>query len=171
MPSIRINKKFNHELHFITMTVKAWYPVFDHYDGWNILANSLIHCQKNKDFKIFGYVFMLNHLHLIAQAERLSDVIGDFKKYTAKKILNNIGNSNYCLYKKFEINNSMEFWQKTNMPEILFSEAFFNQKLNYIHNNPVRKQYVCLPDHWAWSSAGYYYRGVQGGILVDDFGA
>lgn len=46
-----------------------------------------------------------------------------------------------------------EFWERTNMPKIIETGSFFLQKLEYIHQNPVRKQYVVEAKDWYWSSA------------------
>jgi hypothetical protein len=44
-------------------------------------------------------------------------------------------------------------WEKTNMPKIVMNNKFFLQKKQYIENNPVRRRYVELPEHWIFSSA------------------
>jgi putative transposase len=41
----------------------------------------------------------------------------------------------------------------TNAPKKIENPVFYLQKLNYIHENPVRKGYVTQPEHWLWSSA------------------
>ena len=46
-----------------------------------------------------------------------------------------------------------EFWNKTNMPELIISEKFFLQKLNYVHENPLKRNYVMKAEDWYWSSA------------------
>ncbi len=51
------------------------------------------------------------------------------------------------------------------MPKLIESEKFFLQKINYIHNNPVRKQYVADPSYWYWSSAN-----PDGEINIEDIG-
>jgi len=48
---------------------------------------------------------------------------------------------------------SYQFWMATNAPKKIENPAFYRQKLNYIHENPVRKSYVIRPEHWFWSSA------------------
>jgi len=35
----------------------------------------------------------------------------------------------------------------------LYSEKWFYQKLNYLHENPVRKGFVTKPEDWKYSSA------------------
>lgn len=46
-----------------------------------------------------------------------------------------------------------KIWKETNFPELVETEDFLEQKVLYIHYNPIRKQYVLEPQHWFWSSA------------------
>jgi len=46
-----------------------------------------------------------------------------------------------------------QFWMDTNAPKKIENPDFYLQKLNYIHENPVRKGYVARAEHWIWSSA------------------
>ena len=79
-------------LHFVTFTVHQWADVFTRRDYSDILINSLKFCQKEKGLMIYGWVIMSNHIHLIIQSNQtpLSDIIRDFKKYTATQIVNAI---------------------------------------------------------------------------------
>ena len=168
MPSVRVNKELNDQVYFVTMTIRHWYHLFDRYDRWEILTDSLIHCQEHKGLKIYAYIFMLNHIHLIIQAPDVSGVIRDFKSYTAKALLKNIKETELDILNLFCFpDGHYELWQKTNMPELIETEQFLEQKFNYIHYNPVEKQYVAQPEHWLWSSAGYYATGEQGRIKID----
>jgi len=155
-------------MYFVTLTIKKWYYIFDRYNRWDILADSLKYCQKNKGLKVHAYVFMLNHIHLIIQSPDVSGVIRDFKSHTAKALLINIKETEPTILRLFRSKEGKyEFWQKTNMPEIIETDYFLQQKLDYIHDNPVRKQYVSQPEHWIWSSAGYYENEEQGKIKID----
>jgi REP element-mobilizing transposase RayT len=133
-----------------------------------MLANSISYCQANKGLRLFGFVFMPNHLHLILQSHDVSGFIRDFKKFTAKRLLKDIlecdPTSAYLFKSK---DGQHEFWQRTNMPILLESDAVFEQKLNYIHQNPVKAGLVEKPEDWKWSSAGYYTDGKQGVVKVD----
>lgn len=169
MPSVRVQKELNDQTYFITMTVRRWYYLFDRYQRWEILANSIRYCQENKDLKTYGYVFMLNHIHLIIQAPDVGGFIRDFKKFTANQMIKNLRETEPRLLRLFQLKDGpYEFWQKTNMPQLIESDEFFEQKLNYIHNNPVKKQYVENPEHWIWSSASHYYEAKEGRIKVDE---
>ena len=154
MPSIRVPKNNSSGTYFITITVKNWYYVLDRYHRWNILAKSLQWFQKNKELKIYAFVFMINHLHIIIRSKDVIEFIRDFKKFTAREILGNIKKNEPRALKLFEKKSGIfEFWSKTNMPEFIGSEKFLNQKIKYIQDNPVKRIYVQKPEDWYWSSA------------------
>ncbi len=96
---------------------------------------------------------MLNHIHFIGSAPDLIAVLRDFKSFTSKEFSKNIYAFEPQVSKLFETESGFRFWQRTNEPKIIESENFFEQKVSYIHENPVRKQYVEKPEHWVWSSA------------------
>ena len=54
---------------------------------------------------------------------------------------------------------NFKFWQDGIHPIILYSNSFIDQKLNYIHNNPVEAGLVFEPQHYAYSSAINYADG------------
>ena len=160
MPSVKISQELKSKIYFLTFTVKNWYYIFDRHNRFQILSNSIQYCQKNKDLKLFVYVFMLNHIHLIASSSDMIAFVRDFKKFTSKEIQKNIIATEPNILKLFRVQVGdaeptarYEFWQKTNMPKLIESEKYFFQKANYIHENPMRKQYVVNPEHWHWSSA------------------
>ena len=136
------------------MTIRRWYYLFDRHYRWNILARSLEYCRKNKELKLYSFVFMLNHIHLIISSPDVSGFVRDFKKFTSKELKRNIEMNEKNILPLF-LNESgqYEFWERTNMPKIIETGSFFLQKLEYIHQNPVRKQYVVEAKDWYWSSA------------------
>jgi len=110
---------------------------------------------------------MPNHLHLIfrSNTEVPSALLRDFKKYTANRLIRTILNNpresrKEWLLKMFEKagkNNGnitrYQFWQHHNKPIELWSTPVIKQKLDYIHNNPVKAGFVVNPVDWKWSSA------------------
>lgn len=155
MPINQVNKNLNQSLYFITPTVNNWYYIFDRHNRWQILADSIKYCQKYKNLEIHSYVFMLNHLHLIIKSSDVAGFLRDFKKYTSKKLIENIREFEPNVLELFKDKNSEGYsvWKKDNQPRVIENEKFFMQKLNYIHNNPVIKGYVERPEYWKWSSA------------------
>ncbi|MDZ7611338.1 MAG: transposase [Candidatus Moranbacteria bacterium] len=154
MPSIKVNKNNPAGSFFLTLTAKNWFYVFDRQGRWEIIAESLQYCQKNKGIKLFGFVFMLNHLHLIIMSEDIIQFLRSFKTFTSSQIHKNIKATEPSIEKIFlDKNKKFQLWKSSNMPKCIESEKFLIQKLEYIHNNPVRKQYVAKPEDWYWSSA------------------
>ncbi len=164
--------KNQEKIHFITATVVDWVDVFSRKAYKDIIVESLDFCIKNKGMILYGYVIMTNHIHLVVQSrdEKLSDLIRDFKKFTARNILNAIENNNESrkdwMLKRFEFaskshsrNEKHQFWKYGNHPEEVFSEKFLWQKLDYIHSNPVRAGIVEKATHYIYSSASNYENG------------
>ena len=154
MPSVRISKELNDSMYFITFTVKGWCYVFDRYNRWDILVESIKYCQENKGLKIYSYVFMLNHLHFIFQSPDAAGFIRDFKKHISFELMKNIKETEPSLLRFFKNKNGKyNFWEKTNMPKLIETFDFFWQKKQYIEYNPLKKGYVADPEHWIYSSA------------------
>ncbi len=154
MPALRVNRELKDQKYFITLTIFRWYYLFDRYERWEILADSIEHCQRNKHLMLHGFVFMLNHVHLIVSSPDVIGFLRDFKSFTSRKIKANLLLTEPHLLNLFNNKDGdYQFWQKTNMPKLVESEWFYMQKSNYIQNNPVKKGYVSEPSHWYWSSA------------------
>ena len=97
---------------------------------------------------------MLNHLHFIGEAPDLASVIHDMKKFLSKELQKNIIATEPAVLKLFkESDNSYRFWENNNFPKLIESDNFFEQKVNYIHHNPIRKGFVYYPEDWKYSSA------------------
>jgi putative transposase len=166
--------------YFLTLTVVNWVDVFSRKNHRDAFIDSLRYCQEHKGLVIFAYVIMTNHVHLIANANEpflLKDVVRDLKKFTSKKIVEQIQQEPESrrdwMSALFMMNaaNSQKhkeykFWQEGNHAIELFSENFVWVKINYIHNNPVKAGFVSEPQHWIYSSASNYY-GLDGILSVD----
>ncbi|MDX1629593.1 MAG: transposase [Fulvivirga sp.] len=77
-------------MYFVTFTVVGWIDVFTRKVYKDVIIDSLKYCQREKGLILHAFVIMSNHLHLIISAKEgavLSDIIRDFKKYTAKAII------------------------------------------------------------------------------------
>jgi putative transposase len=157
--------------HFITCTVQQWVDVFTRKDYVDILLDSIRFCQTNKGLQVFAWVIMSNHIHLIVKSnkEPLSDIIRDFKKFTASKIVNAIATNPkesrkswlLWLLKKDE---SVTFWQEGYHGEHIYSNDFLQTKIKYIHMNPVRAGIVEKEEEYLYSSCGNLY-GIRKGLL------
>ena len=154
MPPPRIARDSTDRLFFLTLTVRRWYYLFDRHQRWPILADALDYARQHKGLSLYGFVFMLNHLHLIAQAPDMAGVVRDFKRFTTARLRDNLAATEPTVRDLFlDETGGFTLWMPSNAPKQIETEAFFLQKLAYIHDNPVRKRYVAQPEHWYWSSA------------------
>ena len=105
-----------------------------------------------------------NHVHFIASADDLTKQVGDFKSYTARRVIDYLGERHvYTLLDGLEYHKarhkcdrSFQLWQEGSHPQVIESEMMLRQKLEYIHQNPVKRGYVSEPTHWRYSSARNY---------------
>ncbi len=159
------------KLYFLTFAVVRWVDVFTRAAYKDILIESLRYCQENKGLELYAFCIMPNHVHLIARAsegKKLSGILRDLKKFTANTIMEAINSNSQesrkdwmlWLFKdegKHNSNNTHnQFWQQENHPIVLDSNALIDQKLAYIHQNPVRAGICYAPEDYIYSSAGQY---------------
>jgi len=164
----------NEGVYFITSTIIEWIPVFIKEEYFRIIVRSLSYCRQNKGLKLFAYVVMDNHIHLIASAKNLSQIIKDFKSFTAKKIIEVakaedrkwLLNQFEFYKKKYKKDSAYQVWQEGFHPQMITEEKVLNQKIEYIHYNPVKRGLVDQEDHWIYSSARNYI-GDKGCIELD----
>ena len=150
--------------YFHTLTIAGWQPVFTRKESVQILFDSFIWLQENTDFKLHAYVILENHLHFISSASQHSKRIQQFKSFTAKQILDLLAQRKattllkyFAYYKrKHKTESHYQLWQEGSHPEEMSNEFMYKQRLEYIHNNPVQRGYVDLPEHWRYSSARSY---------------
>ena len=164
-------------LYFISFAVKDWVDVFTRNEYKNILVDSLNFCQNHKGLELFAWCIMTNHVHLIARAEEgclLQNILRDFKGFTSKEILKAISNNpqesrKEWLLEKFRDAEGNCFWQAENHPIELWSNEVINQKLNYLHNNPVEEGLVFRAEDYVYSSAVDYSgeKGLLNVIIIE----
>ncbi len=158
--------------HFLTNTVVAWLPVFSYPDYANIILDSCRFLQKERSIVILAWVIMENHLHWIATGPELAKRVGEFKSYTAKTILEKMKQNNASIllqeleyYKlRHRADQTYQLWQEGSHPKVIECDEVCWQKVEYTHNNPLRRGFVDQPEHWRYSSARSYM-GMPG--LID----
>lgn len=101
---------------------------------------------------------------MVLQSGQLDRDIARFKSHTAKQLIHYLSEHHVsrileqlAFYKKAHKNDrAYQFWQEGYHPEWIQNDAMMRQKVNYIHENPVKRGYVDLPEHWRYSSARNY---------------
>lgn len=154
-------------VYFLTFTVTDWVDVFTRLNYRSIIVESLAFCRKNKGLKLYAWCLMTNHIHLVCSVDqpfRMTDFIRDYKQFTAKNVLHGIqtlpeSRRDWMLY-RFEFagkfDNRIEkyrFWQDKSHPVELTTNEMIEERINYIHQNPVRSGLVAREEDYLYSSA------------------
>ncbi len=147
-------------LHYFTITTVFWIDVFTRKIHKDIIVDSLDFCRKEKGLELFAYVVMSNHIHLICKAKdgfKLSDILRDFKRHTAKFIIQEIESNPFESRKEWILNllkiagaenqknKTYQFWRQDNHPIVLYKNETIDEKIDYIHNNPNRTRNCIKP--------------------------
>ena len=176
------NYKFHNPegVYFVSFAVIEWLDVFTKNEYKDIVIDSLQFCQKHKGMEIYAWCIMTNHVHLIFRStseQKPELLLGDFKRFTSKALLDAIKNNDNENRKEWLLEQFLkagakssnvkqyQFWRHDNQPIELWSNKVFNEKINYIHNNPVEGGLASYPEDYPYSSARDY-RG-DSGILKD----
>lgn len=127
-----------------------------------ILLDSLNYIQKNFGITLYAYVIMHNHIHCIIEGKDLSLTLRKFKSFTARRIINHLkAHNRRHLLKRLKINSddgedTCRVWQKGFHPKQISDSDMMTQKIEYIHNNPVKAGFVDKIVDWRYSSARNY---------------
>ena len=156
--------------YFITITTVGWVDVFTRLNQKYVIINALRYCQKEKGLAIFAYCLMHSHLHLFCRADgnhTLAEIMRDFKKFTSKKIIATLmeepeSRREWMLgyFKKscehLKRPQGYKVWQDGYHAEEVYSNKWIREKINYIHQNPVREKVVgAVEDYWFSSARNY----------------
>ncbi len=147
--------------YFLTCTIVGWLPVFTRPDCVEIVLDSWRFLQKQNRLTLFGYVILENHLHFIAHGDELAKRVGEFKSFTARKILDLLASKGEATILKqlawekaaHKADRDYQLWQEGSHPQQIVGDDMMEQKLVYMHDNPVARGYVDEPCHWRYSSA------------------
>jgi len=157
-------------LYFLTFSTVEWIDVFASKKYRDIVVESLAYCIAEKGLELYSWVIMSNHIHLVARAKgsyKMTAILRDMKKFTSKQILQEIQEGSESrrswllqVMKQSAKENSKkqnyQLWRNDNHPIVLYSNAVIEQKINYIHQNPVVSGLVFHPEDYVYSSARDY---------------
>lgn len=131
--------------------------------------NALQYRQQHNGWKVYGYVILENHLHLVVQADDLLAELPLFKSYTARQLIDYLKEcraervlKQMAFFRKaHKLDREYQCWEEGSHPQLIQNTEMLRQKLDYIHFNPVKRGYVDKPEHWRYSSARNY-AGLEG---------
>ena len=150
--------------HFLTATIVNWIPLFSNPDHAQTILDALRYLVKQERWTLYAYVIMENHVHWIASAPDLVREVRSFKSFTARSIINALQerNAQWTLRQLAHHRSAQrkkqryQVWQEGSQPKEIQGEDMLRQKIEYVHQNPVRRGYVDEPTHWRYSSARDY---------------
>jgi len=179
------NYKFQNErgVYFVSFSVVQWIDVFTRVEYRDIVLDILRFLCLNKGLEIFGWCIMTNHVHLVYRSiglHRPEIILATLKRFSSRKLIeaiqsNPVESRREWLLSRFQAAahqssnvSRFQFWRHDNHPIELWSPAVIDEKLEYVHNNPVEAGWVLQPEHYLYSSA-IDYAGGQGlleGVIV-----
>ena len=155
-------------VYFVTFATVNWIDVFTRSQYRDIVVDSLNYCIENKGLRVYAWVIMSNHVHLVIerQTAALEDIMRDLKKHTSKTILKTIAENPQESRKEWMLwmferagksnssNSKYQFWQQHNQPIELAQTAFdIETRIDYIHDNPIKAGWVIRAEDYPYSSA------------------
>lgn len=165
------------KLFYITFTCYEWMPLIDLTESYDLVYKWFEYL-KTKSIEVIGYVIMPNHIHCVLNFPHkgfsLNTVIGNAKRFMAYEIIKRLSaNGEHEILHQLRSSLTASRADKGQQhsafrnsfdAKAIRSEKFLEQKLNYMHLNPVRGNYNLVDDwrEYPHSSAGFYAFGSTG---------
>jgi putative transposase len=152
---------------YFTASIRNWLPLLASDNYKNIITGSLHFMVENKRIELNAFAVMHNHIHLIWQplpGHSLSSIQLSFMKFTAQQIKFALAIDNPALLEQCKVNKKdreYQVWKRKPLSVELSSEKVFQQKLEYIHYNPVKAGICLYPEDYHFSSALFYEHGLD----------
>jgi len=159
---------------FYTATILNWNKLLTPDKYKLIIIESLQFLVKQERVVVFGYVIMNNHIHLIWKPTSLFSLKHtqlSFMKFTAQRIKRDLETNHKEFLKHFFVDlkdRAYQFWKRNPLCVDLYTNTVLEEKLHYIHQNPVKAQLCKNPEDYRFSSARFYKElGDEFDILTD----
>ena len=145
---------------YITVVTKDRLPVFQTDHMKQVVCDAINEARTTAHCLLFAYVIMIDHLHLLtSRPSTTSEVLRVLKGITARRVINYLKEKGYARslvklqHQERERNYKYSLWQTEKNVLPVFSEGMFMEKVNYIHQNPVRGGLAQSVLDYQWSSA------------------
>jgi REP element-mobilizing transposase RayT len=152
---------------FFTATINEWKHVLAPEKYKTIITDCLRDMVDQKQIELNAFVLMDSHVHFIWQPlQELtpSQVQTTFTSFTSKRIIKQLSIDNPKILDTLKVNKydrTLQVWKRRSLSIELFTEKTFMQKLEYIHDNPVKAGLVEYPEEYLYSSARFYHDGID----------
>ncbi len=157
---------------FLTVTCLEWKHVLKDDRFKDIITESLAHLAESNRVYVYAFVIMSNHFHLIWQMmgeHKKANVQRDFLKYTSQQILKAMKTEKSKLLNELLVNakdRKYQVWERNSLGVPLWKPEVFEQKLDYIHNNPVKAGFCQYPADYKYSSARFYEKNEKDWVFL-----
>lgn len=141
---------------FITTTCLDFAPLFTRDVTKSTVSDLIKESSLLLNVQVHAYVVMHNHLHLLVKLPENYTVIkymNSFKQRVARRTIPLLESSEINALAHQAGLGNRNFWKRSFRSVILEGEGMFDQKVAYIHNNPVRAGLVREDYEYNWSSA------------------
>ena len=158
--------------YFFTATVLEWKHILEFDKYKNIIIESFKFLVEKERLRIFAFVIMPNHFHTvwkISESLEKSDFQRDSMKFTSQTILRDLKLNHKEIHRSLYVgakDRNYQLWERNPLSVPLYTQEVIEQKINYIHFNPLNPKWNLAdePQQYKYSSAKYYYEG------IDEFG-
>lgn len=168
-------------LYFVTCTVANWIDLFTHAEYRNIILDSWRYGKKYKGLDLHAWLVMSNHFQIVFKSRegKPKELIEDIKAWAAPRLHQSILSNQYesrrgwmlqelqLATRIHEHTQSMQLWKSHTYHFELQNAKMVRQKLDYIHQAPVKAGIVLQPELYRYSSARDYITGMPGLIEID----
>jgi putative transposase len=153
--------RFHHsgQSHFLTFSCYRRLPNFSSPNRYALFLLTLEAMRQEFDLYVFGYVVMPEHVHLLLsepKRQTLADAVHWLKLSFAKRA------RSLSL-----VVAPGQFWQRRYYDRNVRDAREFDAKLDYMHNNPVKRGLVKTPQQWKWSSCRHYVLREIGPVEIE----
>ncbi|MEI7979810.1 MAG: transposase [Bacteroidota bacterium] len=155
---------------FFTSTILYWQNLLRQKETKQIVIDSLLFLVKTNKIKLYGFVIMPNHIHLLIEVlypqNKNENVQHSFLSYTSHQFKKFLKENNCKELEKFEVNDSdraYQFWERNPLSIEIYSREVAEQKLRYIHNNPRQEKWNLISNNgsYEFSSESFYNNGID----------
>jgi putative transposase len=151
-------------IYFYTVAILNWQHLLESDKFKMIVIDSLKHLVKENKLIVYGFVIMPNHIHIILENKAMNGKEmphASFMKFTGHAFLEELRGTNNPLLDNFKVDRysrKHQFWQRRGLPIIMYDRKILEQKLDYIHFNPLQEHWrlVSDPNDYYFSSCSFY---------------
>jgi REP element-mobilizing transposase RayT len=155
--------EFN-QVYFWTDTIKDWKHLLKQDKYKHIIIDIWADLVNKKLIKVYAFVIMPNHIHVIWKLLTYNGKEmphASFNKNTAHLFVKDLKAQHPQVLPYFAVSDkerSYRIWQREPLAILLDNKSKLEQKLDYLHNNPLHQRWnlALRPELYIWSSADFY---------------